>query len=428
MNTRCVFSLAFMAILSSGLPPVAQAAQPAPESATNKGVAAPTIQAKILVGPFDLKRKYESMQGPYNYSTFKIGDLIASKQTIVPESAIEFNEKASKGANPLRMGGQSASAPVKADQTRTLYWITGIKGEVLDEQGKPMPTAEFFCHYTVDLDPHLHNKLFPQAERCYYGRLFTLTQGQTEIQLPEGFGIPVASEEPLTMMFQAVNRTTNAHRRVKHRFTYYLVKDSDLKQPLKAVHWQVPYMSTVVSDSSPEMDAIKTPDMPDCSTGVVCAPIARINPGFVLSDAKGRKRAGHWLVPPGLHTYKELLAENNQVFWDQPRRAHLVWSHLHPLCTEASLVRSDGSTRTKLFTVRAKTLTKPGLQVENIALISSKDGILLPPGGSYEMEVTYNNTTGLTQDSMASFGILMADNKFVRPDWAVAGSQALSHK
>jgi hypothetical protein len=89
-------------------------------------------------------------------------------------------------------------------------------------------------------------------------------------------------------------------------------------------------------------------------------------------------------------------------------------------------VRSEGNNRTKLFTVKAKSRTHPGLQLEHIDLLSSKSGILLPPGGAYEMEVTYDNTTGVTQDSMASFGIFFADNSFARPDWALISGETLS--
>jgi hypothetical protein len=36
--------------------------------------------ATIIVGPFDLHRKYRSMEGPYCVSSLRIGDLLASSE------------------------------------------------------------------------------------------------------------------------------------------------------------------------------------------------------------------------------------------------------------------------------------------------------------------------------------------------------------
>ena len=46
----------------------------------------PVHQVNITVGPFDIHRKYRSMEGPWSVAKFKIGELVASGSGELPES------------------------------------------------------------------------------------------------------------------------------------------------------------------------------------------------------------------------------------------------------------------------------------------------------------------------------------------------------
>src|SRR5271169_3911599 len=48
--------------------------------------------AVVTAGPFDLHRRYRSMEGPYISFNFKVGDLVASKQVDLPEAMATFIE------------------------------------------------------------------------------------------------------------------------------------------------------------------------------------------------------------------------------------------------------------------------------------------------------------------------------------------------
>ncbi len=383
------------------------------------------LKAEITAGPIDIHRKYKSMEGPFVNQDLRIGELLKSQKIEVPESLVYFVEESSQG--PAMMGGKadSSAAPSRelkglvprTGATRELYWFKGIKVEVLDENDSLMPTAEFICHFNLDIDPAKRTELFPTSEGSGNPRLVSLTQGQTEFYFPEGYGVPVASDEVWRFGFQAANRTTDSHRRVKHRCTVYFIRDSQLSKPIKALSWYVPYCSVVVDRYNPESEAHHGgPSCLPTLPGVV-AP----NQGSHLSvhkDSRGRRVSGHFVVPPGRHDYSEPIQEERDPgFAKKDRTIHAIWTHIHPLCTQTSLVECDGSARRKVYQAHIETKTTGGLEIKNIETITSKEGIPLSAGKHYAIEGTYLNDTGIAQDSMISHGIFFYDDTFSKPDW-----------
>lgn len=375
-------------------------------------------QAVILAGSFDLHRRYRSMEGPYISFNFRPGDIVSAKQIILPESMVTFVE----GGKPAPMMNSAVNQPTNSDaqglidtskQPRTLLWLKGIKLEVLDENDDVMPTAEFICHWNLDVNINFRNQIFPGVEKCATTRLVTLTQGQTEIAFPDGYGVPVASDEPWSVVFQAANRTTDKQRYVKHRCTFYFVKDSDLVYPMTALSWQAPWVYVIIDKNSPETAIAEKTNCPSCFGPSLGVNAPNNTSNGIFTDGKGRVLSGHWVIPPGTHTYRATI--NNEMepgFNLSPHIVHAVWSHVHPLCSNLSLYKYEANSRKKVFSVSAKTKTTHGLEIEHIDYISSKKGFVMPDKNHYELEVTYKNTTKLPQDSMATAGIFFEDPTF----------------
>ncbi len=374
----------------------------------------PVQEVKITVGPFDIHRKYRSMEGPYISETLRVSDMLASKQISVGESQVKFVEQGSK---PSMMASADHSAPISnvihSTEPKQLIWAKGVKLIVLDENDKPLPTAEFICHFNVDVDPR--NTVFPEVHTGS-SRLFTLTQGQTDFRFPEGYGVPLSSSEFLHLTFQAANRTTSEHRRLKHLCTLDFIKDSDLKKPLKPLSWYTPYVAVVLDKKSADDDlGTHGPNCMVMSTGEN-APNAV--PGSIVNDSKDRKMTGHWKVPPGVHPYTSPISEERDYgFASEDRIVHAVWTHVHPLCKQVSLMICDGVKKTPLWTVDIKTKTDHGLEIANIGDLYFKEGVLLPKGKHFEIDSVYDNVTKDTHDSMVSQGIFFEDHKFVKPNW-----------
>lgn len=387
----------------------------------------PVHTAEVVVGPFDIHRRYRSMEGPFVDHRITAGDLISQKLVVAPENSVKYVEHGASAPamNQLAKTGTAAGDAACATK-RELYWLKGIKLEVLDENGVVIPTAEFLCHWNLDTQPAFRDRAFPDGERCANERLATISQGITEITFPEGYAVPVASDEPWKIIFQAANRTTDKHRRIKHRATFYFIKDSELVYPMTALNWRVPFMTVVVDKNKEAVARDEKATHPFCGSTMrgVNAPNNVI--GGVYTDKDGRRITGHWVVPPGKHTYNGLVSDMDPAFGEKRRKIHAAWVHIHPLCTKFSLVHCNNPDRQVIFTSNIKTDTQHGLRLQHIDFIKSRDGIELPPGRSYELEAVYNNSTGVPQDSMASTGIYFADEEWARPKWAMPDNQMAS--
>lgn len=395
--------------------------RPKSEPAIQRFTEGPVLTPTIVAGPFDLHRRYRSMEGPIVQFSVRLGDLIASKSVALPEGMVRFVENG--GAAPS-MGGRASLASGRPSglinsngQPPALYWLKGVKLDVLDENDKPLPTAEFVCHYNLDVVPEFRNQLFAQGERCVGSRIATITQGQTEIMFPEGFAVPVASSETWSMVFQAANRTTDAHRRVKHRCTMYFLKDSELVHPVTALHWFTPYVTVVIDKASQEAAKREKDWCPSClgMAAGVNAPNNTSNGTF--SDSFGQRLSGHWVVPPGEHKWTTMVGDRDPTFSAKDRVIHAVWSHVHPMCSALTMYKCSGPKREPVFSNKVQTRVRPGLEIENIQFLSSKAGIPLEHGARYELEATYDNLTDQPLDSMAVAGIFFEDPTFARPGW-----------
>src|SRR2546430_6502446 len=98
---------------------------------------------RVLSQTYTIDRKYRSMEGP------------SSVQRIT-----------------LREGG----AP-------ELLWITGVRTEMVTEDGTTPQLPELMCHVNVDLDANYHQALF-DTQRPVASRLITLSQGMLSAKVP----------------------------------------------------------------------------------------------------------------------------------------------------------------------------------------------------------------------------------------------------
>lgn len=369
----------------------------------------------ITVGPFDIHRRYRSMEGPYVMEKLRISDLVDRQSTQLGQKWVKYVE----GGQFVSMGGPADSDPIPAAscaaRQRKLYWLRSLSLQVLDEKGNPLPTAEFICHFNLDVDLDYRNQVFPEGERCTVSRILTLTQGQTSVRFPDGYGVPVASDEQWTFTFQAANRTTDEHRLLRHRLTMELIEDKDLLEPIQPLAWVTPYLSVVVDKNSPAAREREKKEMPGCLPTTVGLTAPNSVPGTNFDSWCGQRRTGHWVVAPGRHTYQSGVPELRN---PEDRTLRLIWSHVHPLLESASLI--DCKTRKPLFQVTSSTRTKPGLEIENIALLSFPEGLTMARNTNYELQSIYNNTTGQGQDSMVTLGMFFDDTKFARPAWVLA--------
>jgi len=342
--------------------------------------AAPTTQSKQFISPvYTIDKIYHSMEGPASVERIYLGD---------PNGPAE------------------------------LLWVTGMRTEMVDADGKTPQLPELMCHVNIDLDPPRHQALFG-FRRPTASRLMTLSQGMLGAKLPAGFGFPLASNESLLLFTQVLNLNIEhpQNLKVRHRVTIDYVRDRDLTTPIKPL-FNVGASGMVQLEDNPLAMAHSMMSMP-ASTGVVTeaghdgmttsclvgsrAPQASSGSADYV-DPKGRKMTGHWIVPPGKQVNHSDITWFMNLQFDT--RLHYAAVHLHPFAR--SLEIRDMTTGKTVFLARAEN-PKSGVGLAHVDEFSSAAGVLLQHDHMYSLISTYDNPTGKNVDSMASVFLGLED-------------------
>ena len=117
--------------------------------------------------------------------------------------------------------------------SKELLWITGYRAVMVGADGESSMPQEFMCHSNLDFDAARHGELFGLPV-YHTNRLFTLSQGQLEIEFPKGFGLPYFAHEALSLTTQVLNLNPDGQtHEVRHKVTIEYVLERDLQQPMK---------------------------------------------------------------------------------------------------------------------------------------------------------------------------------------------------
>jgi len=294
--------------------------------------------AKFLSKTYVVDRKYKSMLGPQSTEMIRLED----------------------GVRP------------------ELLWVTGFRAVMVGPDGKSPASREFMCHSNLDMSQALHRKLF-DVTRETPDRVFTLSQGQQEIRLPEGFGVPILSSEPFLLNTQVLNHNVEgATFEIRHKVTIDFVRDSDLKTPTKPLFLVSANRFVLIEGKDGHFD-IPPEDAgahgPSCLVGTG----ANEN-GRLVVDGFGRKFTGHWLVKPG----REVNHTNTTKFMRLPydTTLHDVAVHLHPFAESLELRDLTADRSLYLSKVRP---TEGKIGIDHVDHFSSVKGIPLYKDHDYEL-------------------------------------------
>ena len=310
--------------------------------------------------------------------------------------------------------------------TAELVWITGIRTDMVMEDGVTPQLPELMCHVNVDLDANLHQALF-DLPRPVASRLMTLSQGMLAARLPPGYGFPVASNEPLLLFTQVLNHNIEHpnNLKVRHRVTFDYVRDADLQQPMKPLFnlGASGMVQLNVEDSRLRLSgqpgaAVLHDHGASCLIGQRAPQAMSSSADYV--DPSGRHMTGHWIVPPG----RQVNASDITWFLNLPftTKLHYAAVHLHPFAE--SLAVRDVTTGEYVLQARAANPAK-GIGLTHVETFTSLKGVPMYPDHKYELVSTYNNTSTANADSMASVFLGLDDLEFVRPASLARRSSAL---
>ena len=294
-----------------------------------------------------------------------------------------------------------------ATETPELLWIRGYRAVMVGPDGQTRMPQEFMCHSNLDfLDVSKHNELF-KARKSLTSRLFTLSQGQFDIEFPKGFGIPVRSDEPFSLTTQVLNlNLEHPDAQVRHQVTIDFVRDQDLEAPLQPLFSSGAYGLELLEGQDgyfgvpqPKAEA----HGPGCLVGTNAS-------SHTYKDPAGKTFTGHWVVKPGREVNKTLVTHLMNLPFDTT--IHYIAVHLHPFAESIAL--RDLTTGQTLYTSQATNFSDR-IGLERVDAYSSPAGIPVFQNHEYELVSIYNNTTSENQDSMAVMYVYLEDREFLHP-------------
>lgn len=353
----------------------------------------------LVSSSYSLDQRYMSMQGPRgNHAQVRLDDGAGSEETI---------------------------------------WITGIETINVNAESGTTESNEFFCHSNLtfcpeSITPEAHNNGF-SVPRHMDWRLFTLVPGRMDVELPEGFGIPVRGTTELDYFTMALNQNPVANRRIRMRtrIRYQRGEKSEHLRPLfrRAMyvyqqHVESKDIAAIDHDGHADHhqgeDCAETCDLDlasrspstfsalfadkelDHHPGAKCCVVNASQNG--ITDQFGAKNTVHWMVPPGDHQYRTDVTRQLQLPFDTT--VHYVTGHLHPFGISLTLTDLDrGET---IFEITTDDY-QDRLGVERMTELESRPGIPIHRDGRYELVARYNNTTSANIDAMGILYVYALD-------------------
>lgn len=290
-----------------------------------------------------------------------------------------------------------------------LVWLVGYSVEVLDSNGLNELSPELMCHNNLNLTTE---REFPwNAEHFkYVNRIFTLTQGFTNLNLPDGFGIPFPAEQNFKAIFQALNHNNpSLDTSIVHRVTLKYFLDSEINFELKALTqntvWLIkqyegppglygePPVVQATNDSSKNV-IYHSAQQPSCGVDMLANnPLKTLD---LYYDKYGRKYTGHWKIAPG----KEEMRFNATKLLNLQADKTLYYAsaHVHPYCEYLEL--RDITKNELVFRTEMKSIANK-IGLEYITDFTSNKGVELFKDHEYELVSYYNNTSTDTLSAMS---------------------------
>ncbi len=296
-------------------------------------------------------------------------------------------------------------------ETPELVWITGAHVEMIDRDGREKMPELFMCHANLDINVDKHHALLA-CSPSHDGRLFTLSQGQLDVQFPPGFGIPVLSNEALDLVTQVLNLNYKDQQfQVRHRVTLDFVRDRDAQMPMKPLYQGGVFGLKALSEHEMAYDAAESLLLGDQKCTSCCLPGKKAVEDAEGIDRFGRKFTGHWIVKPGREVNHTRATTMFNLAADTT--IHYIAVHMHPFAE--SLELRDMTTGETLFKSNVKNFDDQ-IGLARVDSFSSEEGLPIYADHEYEVVSTYNNTSDEDQDSMAVMYIYLLDHDFKRPE------------
>ncbi len=284
---------------------------------------------------------------------------------------------------------------ISLDEKQPVVWISGYSVKLIDANSKSVISPEFMCHNNLN---YYQEDLIPWKIKTSGAndRIFTLSEGQTDLSFPEGFGIPVLGKQKFEMVSQVLNHNYDTiDVSIQH------VAQLEISRvPLIPLYQQSVFVTKQISGSKG-----------DYGTSLLCIPYhldsSRLDgqqPNHTCEvdysesnydpyqDKYGRKYTGHWKIPYGEET---LTTDVTQMLdLQEDTRIHMISVHLHPFGEKLELW--DKTENKLLYSAHVEPKDSL-LGFKKINFYSNKEGIPVFKDHQYILSSTYNCTDSIEE-------------------------------
>ena len=292
-------------------------------------------------------------------------------------------------------------------QEPELLWLVGYDNFLVAPDGQTPISQEYNCHSNFWVkDPKRYMKY--TGAHSKHPRIFTLSQGQQSIRLPEGFGVPILSTEPLNLNAQILNlnaESTIDRIDIREIVRIHYLRQKDLQDQMVPLMYAVAASYKLLSGKDGYFGIEHADEKihgPGCGIGLAARDDSP-NP----KDAYGRTFAEHWLVPPGRQVTRSLATTSLKLPYDTT--IHYIAVHVHPFAESIEL--RDMTENKTIFKAHVKS-EKDRVGIAHVDHYSSREGIPVKHDHEYEVVSVYNNTSGMDQDSMANMFLYITNKQF----------------
>ena len=291
-----------------------------------------------------------------------------------------------------------------------LVWITGFQSIVVSPDGKGL-SQEFMCHSNFKYDPSSNQLTAIKSTRHKYGRLFTISQGQVEVEFPAGFGIPVMGNEKFRLDNQVLNMnvdTVSSQNPLKLRYKNVVsyIKDSDTTEDMTPLYQSEAAVYASLDGTESYFGTLKPSAVQE---DAACLPGMDSSGQMKMSrrDEHGQNFTYHWVLKPGKETRSTLITGMLDLPFDTT--IHFIAVHMHPFAE--SLTLKDLTEDEVLFESTIESF-EDKIGLKRTEFFSSTAGIPVFEDHEYALVSSYNNTTEQDQDAMALIYLYLRDRQF----------------
>lgn len=299
----------------------------------------------------------------------------------------------------IPMLGPQSTHHFRISEKKELVWFTGYRVDVVDEVGEPI-AEDYLCHNNFEyaVDAYLRNWYLPDRVGTLTSRLFEMTPGQTKLEFPKGYGVPMMTNENMSITTQALNLNDDTTFTLRHRAQLDYVYNKGANRAMKPLFQQGVSVMPLVAKKYLEENNLDP--LPGCVPALPSL-------DYLMTNDEGYTFTGHWMVEPGDTIYSSNITRMLNLPFSTT--LHYAAAHLHPFAEYLELYDlTDSST---VFISNTKNYDQGRVGLLEIPVFSSEEGVMLYKNHEYELRTRVNNTTEDLQDAMAVMLLYMYDKE-----------------